>query len=419
MIFAILSQTYRTLTANKLRSFLTMFGIAWGILSLILMSAIGEGFRVGQKESIKTLGKDIMIIWGGRTSIQSRGYQRGRDIRLKYADYEFIRKRARLIKSISPEIIRGGLVSKTPINYGTFGVHGVVPEYQYMRTIEIQYGRSINEADNDDARGVCILGSEVNDQLFNGGDSTGRAMTIGGRAFTVIGVMPFKDQNNSYSGADRREIFIPFNTMRRYFSNPGLGQDTDLLSNMIAQPISAPVHMEAEKEVRSLLGEIHNFDPLDEDAVGIWNTARQSKLLDTMLASMQYFLATVGVVTLLLGAIGVINIMLISVRERTMEIGVRKSVGARRKDILWQFFAESLALSALSGLIGLGLGWGVCLLVNTLGMKNQIFAGAIVTPEIGLIAFGVLAFVGIASGLYPAHTAAEMDPIEALRYENT
>ena len=171
--------------------------------------------------------------------------------------------------------------------------------------------------------------------------------------------------------------------------------------------------------MRALLGEIHNFDPLDEDAVGIWNTARQSKLLDTMLASMQYFLATVGVVTLLLGAIGVINIMLISVRERTMEIGVRKSVGARRKDILWQFFAESFVLSALSGLIGLGLGWGICLLVNALGLKNQIFAGAIVTPEIGLIAFGVLAFVGIASGLYPAHTAAEMDPIEALRYENT
>ncbi|RPI29329.1 MAG: ABC transporter permease, partial [Acidobacteria bacterium] len=362
---------------------------------------------------------DIMIIWGGRTSIQSKGYQRGRNIRLKYADYEFIKKRARLIKTISPEIIRGNLVSKTAINYGTFGVHGIVPEYQYMRTIEIEHGRNINEADNDQARAVCIIGSEVNDQLFNGGDSTGRPVTIGGRSFTVIGVMPFKDQNNSYSGQDRREIFIPFDTLRRYFSNPGLGQDTDLLNNMIAAPISAPLHEEAEKEVRALLGETHNFDPLDDDAVFVWNTARQAKMIDSMLASMQWFLATVGAVTLLLGAVGVINIMLISVRERTMEIGVRKSVGARRRDILWQFFAESFALCALSGFIGLGLGWGICLLVNSLGMKNQVFAGAIVTPEIGLIAFGILALVGIGSGLYPAHTAAEMDPIEALRYENS
>jgi putative ABC transport system permease protein len=417
MILAILSQTYRTLSANKLRSFLTMFGISWGVMSLILMTAIGEGFRVGQRESLKTLGTDIMIIWGGRTSIQAKGYQSGRLVRLRYSDYEFIRKRATLIRSISPEIIRGDLVAKTPINYGTFGLHGIIPEYQYMRTLEIDLGRPMNEADNEQSRQVCIIGSEVNEQLFNSEDSVGRSMTIGSHPFTVIAVMPFKDQNNSYSGQDRREIFIPFNTMRKLFANPGLGQDRDLLSNMIATPVSSQLHEAAEKEIRSLLAETHSFDPVDDDAVSIWNTARQAKLMDSMLASMQWFLATVGLVTLLLGSIGVINIMLISVRERTVEIGVRKSVGARRRDILLQFFAESFTLAALSGVIGLGLGWGVCALINGLGVKNQVFAGAVVTPEFGLAAFGVLTLVGIASGIYPAHTAAEMDPIEALRYE--
>jgi putative ABC transport system permease protein len=417
MILAILAQTYRTLSANKLRSFLTMFGIAWGIMSLILMTAIGEGFRVGQKESLKTLGKDIMIIWGGRTSVQAEGYQAGRIVRLRYSDYEFIRERAGLIRSISPEIIRGDLVAKTDINNGTFGLHGIIPEYQYMRTLEIHWGRPMNEADNEQSRPVCILGSDVNQQLFNSENSVGRSMTIGGRPFTVIAVMPYKDQNNSYSGQDRREIFIPFNTMRKLFSNPGLGQDTDRLNNMIAMPVDPQVHEAAEKEVRALLAERHRFDPVDEDAVSIWNTARQAKLMDSMLLSMQWFLATVGLVTLLLGSIGVINIMLISVRERTVEIGVRKSVGARRKDILLQFFAESFSLAAVSGFVGLTLGWGVCALINGLGVKNQIFAGAVFTPGLAVVAVGVLTLVGLASGIYPAHTAAEMDPIEALRYE--
>ncbi len=417
MIWTILAQTYRNLTANKLRSLLTMFGISWGILSLVLMTAIGEGFRVAQRDSLRNLGKDIMIVWGGRTSIQSQGFQEGRNVRLTYGDYEFIRDRSLLIRSISPEIIRGDLVSKTQINYGTFGLHGVIPEYQWMRTIEIQSGRLMNPSDNDQARAVCVIGSEANTQLFGKAESVGQTVTIGGQPFTVIGVMPFKDQNNSYSGQDRREIFIPFNTLTKLFSNPYLGQDRDLLSNMIAMPVRAQVHEAAEKEVRALLAERHHFDPVDEDAVSIWNTAKQAKLIDTMLQSMQWFLGTVGVVTLLLGSIGVINIMLISVRERTVEIGVRKSVGARRRDILVQFFAESFALSGVSGALGIFLGWGLCSLINLLITKNQVFGGAIITPEVAYLAFGVLALVGVASGIYPAHTAAEMDPIEALRYE--
>jgi putative ABC transport system permease protein len=419
MLLNILSQTFATLAANKLRSFLTMFGIAWGILSLILMTSSGEGFRIAQRESLRNLGKDIMIVWSGRTSIQSGHFQKGRHIQLEYSDYSYIREHSRLIALISPEVSRYDLVSKTHLNNGTFGMHGVLPEYQYMRTIETRWGRLLNPADNDNARAVCVIGSEVNEQLFNDpeADSTGQTISIAGHPFTVIGVMPYKEQNNSYSGQDRRMIFIPYPTMVRLFSNPSLGQSRDFLNNLIAMPVDPSLHEEAEREVRTLLAKKKNFDPADQEAIFIWNTARQAKLIDSMLKSMQWFLGTVGVITLALGCIGVINIMLITIRERTVEIGLRKSVGARRRDVLWQFFTESFTLTLLSGLLGILGGWTICFAVNQLPLPKQIFAGMIFTGELAIMAFGVLTTAGIAAGLYPAYMAAEMDPIEALRYE--
>ncbi len=417
MIRSILAQTLENLRANWLRSFLTMFGITWGVLSLILMTSMGEGFRVAQRESIKNLGINIMIVWGGRTSVQAEGFQAGRNVRLTYADYEVIRDQAPLIVSASPEIIRSDLVSKTDLNFGSFSVHGTLPAYQEMRSIRLEWGRRLNDYDNEQRRAVCLLGSEVNDQLFNGKNSVNRLMTIGGRPFTVVGVLQYKDQNNSYSGQDRRSIFVPFETLRKLFSNPSLGESRELVNNLIAMPASLEVHAAAERQVRQALGRLHHFDPDDPDALAIWNTARQSEMLDSLFVSMQLFLGAVAIVTLVLGAIGVVNIMLISVRERTAEIGLRKSLGARRFDILLQFGAESLFLTLFSGALGLLLGWGLAQLVNLLPLPEMIFAGMIITPGVALLAFGTLTALGILAAIYPAQLAAGMDPVEALRFE--
>ncbi|GAB4233736.1 MAG: ABC transporter permease [Acidobacteriota bacterium] len=417
MRWSTLGQVMATLRANKLRSFLSMFGITWGVLSLILLTATGEGFRIAQHENFRKLGQDILIIWGGRTSRQYEGFQAGRWIPLRREDAEILKREARLLKAVSPELIRSDLVARTNLNYGTFSVRGVLPEYQPMRTIEVAHGRLINQADCDQARPVCVIGSEVNRQLFDGKVSVGETVRIAGHPFTVIGLMPPKELNNNYWGQDHSSIFIPYPTMRRLFPNPDPNLSPDWVNNLIAAPLRHELYDAAEKEVRRILGRHRFFDPEDEDALAIWNTGRSVEMMDIMMGSLQIFLGVVGLVTLTLGALGVLNIMLVAVRERIAEIGVRRAVGARRRDILGQFLLESLFISGLAGGTGLLIGLGLCFLINQLPVQSVAFAGTIVSPWIAGGAALALAVVATGAAVYPAWVAAQMDPVEALRFE--
>jgi putative ABC transport system permease protein len=409
-------QTWLNLKANKMRSFLTMFGIAWGLVCLILMTAMGEGMWVAQKQKSRSLGQNIMIVWGGTTSKGMEGSRAGKDIRLTLDDFLSVRQQAKYLERSSPEIQRS-LTVRSTLNNGTFGTHGVFPDYMEMRTIEVKPGgRQINEGDNANALRVCILGNEVRDQLFNKENAVGQTVMIGEFPYLVVGELVKKDQNSNYSGPDNKMIYVPFFTLTRDFPLPTATEGKFQLSNMILQPRNEELGEAAEIQIRQILAKIKGFDYLDKDALPVWNTVTDAKLIYKMFASLKVFLGAMAIVTLLLGGVGVMNIMLLAVGERTHEIGVCKAVGATTRRILMQFFAESMALTFIAGLAGILIGWGLCALINLLP-KIDFFAGMIVTPAVGWIAFGFLTLVGVLSSIYPAFIASVIDPIEALRYE--
>ena len=412
----LLIQTFMNLKANKTRSFLTMFGIAWGLVCLILMTSMGQGMWIAQKQKTRSLGQNIMIVWGGMTSKGGEGIRPGKIVRLTLDDYFILKQKATYLQRLSPEVERS-LLAASRINNGTFRTHGVFPDYMQMRTIELAAGgRQLNEGDNGKALRVCIIGDEVKKQLFNKANATGETIMVGGFPYLIIGELLHKDQNSNYSGPDKTKIFIPFYSMIRDFPLPKAVDGKNQLSEMILQPRSEELGEAAELQVRRILAGEKGFDYLDKDALQIWNTVTEAKFVKKIFDSLQIFLGVVAIITLILGGVGVMNIMLLAVGERTREIGICKAVGASTRRILMQFFTESMILTFVAGVTGIFVGWALCALINQFP-KIDFFAGMIVTPEVGLIAFGFLILVGVLSSIYPAFMAAVVDPIEALRHE--
>lgn len=420
-------QTFQILWAHKLRSFLTMFGIAWGVISVVILSATGEGFRQGNEHVLQELGQNIGITWGGRTSLQAGGERAGRRVFLTVEDARAIQAEAALVRVATPEIIRGGMKVKSAYNAGAPTVHGVEPSYQQVRTIDVERGRQFNWEDERLVNRVAILGADITKQLFQGRDPLGEAITLNGLAYTVVGTIRYKNQDSNYSGPDNDKVFVPFATMARDF--PRAGVDRGVVSNIIVAPQQwvvddlprqfeqrtgriRDIDWALERNVREVLARRKGFDPADREAIAMWDTSVNSLMFGRMVDTMRDFFTAVGFVTLALGGIGVMNIMLIAVKERTKEIGVRKALGATRFNILLQFVVEAMVLCLLGGSIGIALGTGIAaLLSRVLGWSIVVSPGAV-----GL-AFGFSAAVGLFFGIWPARKAARLDPIEALRYE--
>ncbi len=404
-----------TLLSQKRRTFLTMFGIAWGVVSIVLMVAAGEGLRVGQKKVADSFARDLMIVFAGRTSLQAGGTRAGRRIFFETSDIATLQADTPSCRYVMPELGQSDLKVHSIYNSGLPIVTGAYPEFAEIRSIDIAQGRFYNWEDMREKRRVAVLGSEIKKQLFGSRNPLGETIAINDQPYVVIGVMKNKDQDSSYDGWDVNKIFVPFTIMQEDFPNkpPATPLSVDRL---LVQPRSVHQHEACKSEVRASLGRIHNFDPTDKEAAGIWDTLEEAEAFAKMTDGMKYFLGAVGITTLFLGGLGVMNVMLVAVRERTREIGVRKAVGAPSVSILHQFFVETVIIVFLSGGVGLSVAYSICTLVNLLPMP-EFFAGLLPTWQSGALAIFLLGSVAMFAAMYPARRAASIDPIEALRYE--
>ncbi|HZT77207.1 MAG TPA: ABC transporter permease [Vicinamibacterales bacterium] len=426
-----LTQSFQNLRANKLRSFLTMFGILWGMISVVVLSATGEGFRQGNDKVLRELGKNIGIIWGGRTSLQAGGERAGRDIQLTLEDARALAAESSMIAVVSPELQRSAVRAKSAYNAAAAQVTGIEPQNQDIRTIELEYGRNFTFQDEDQVSRVAIVGSDMAEQLFGKRHIVGEALTLDGVPYVVVGKIRKKNQDSNYSGPDNNKIFVPFAAMTR--DMPRKDAPPGVLSDIIVAPKDGVVadlprvlnertgriediDWPLERNVRAILARRHAFDPDDKQAIQMWDTSLETLMFGRMIGHIKFFFTLVGIVTLLLGGIGVMNIMLIAVKERTREIGVRKALGATTHAIQRQFFLEGMFLTLASGCAGMLFALGLCRLVNMLPLPDR-FSGMILSWPSGLVSLATLVAIGVVTSTYPARKAAELPPVEALRFE--
>ncbi len=410
-------QTLSSMRAHKMRSFLTMFGIIWGITSVVLLVGLGRGFNRDQKRRMRSIGVDLAIVWGGRTSTEAGGYAAGRPIRLNVEDARAIQRECYLIKTVSPELIRP-VPEVSAFNAANRPIRGVWPEYQTFRSLTASEGRLMMAEDEAQARRVVVLGVEARQQLFRGQPAVGATLVIAGYPYQVIGVLEKKKQNGSYgSGPDNSQLFVPYSSMARDFPPPERPWiSRGYISNLVFEVANSAQHEEAIAQVYRTLGRLHHFDAQDKYALFVWDTMHGAKLTERIFDVMTLFFGAVALMTLALGGIGVMNIMLVSVTERTREIGVRKALGATAGDIQRQFFAESATLTILSGAIGLVLGLGICVILQRVALPEFIPPPDIV-PGALLASIATLSLITVTAGMYPARRAAALSPIECLRYE--
>jgi putative ABC transport system permease protein len=413
----LLAQVVSSLLRNKLRSLLTMAGIAWGVASIVLIVAMGDGFKQGQRNNTKQLGENIVLLFPGRTEKQVGGQRAGRRIRFDYDDIRDIRTECYLVSRVIGEL-QNGAKAASPYNSGSFTVNGVEPLYSKIRTIPIAQGRFLVDPDDRNAERVAVLGDNVRKQLF--GERTtalGSQIFLNGLPFRIVGLMPSKNQNSSYNGLDGDKIYVPYSTMVRDLPPKDENFHPGIVNDIIYVPSSLAHWKEARRQVMRVLARNHQFEPDDEGAVYFWDTVESAEMVDRIFVSMTVFLGTIAVVTLTLGGVGVMNIMLVSVTERTREIGLRKAVGATRHRIMIDFLVEGVLLAGLSGLLGFLGAYGLASVVNSLPLKADMFAGLPVKGATVAWSFGALAVIAIASALFPAWRAASLTPVEALRYE--
>jgi putative ABC transport system permease protein len=406
--FSTIAEFWSDLRAQKLRTFLTVFGIIWGTVAIIVLLAFGMGFKKQLAINMHGLGESIAIMFPGRTTKAFAGFGTGRGISFLEDDARLLATQIPEIRAISPEFSRRGVPVRVGANITNPLVTGIYPIYGDMRNIiPEQGGRFINEPDLQHRRRVTVIGDKVKDLLFGESDAIGKIIYVGQTPFTVVGVMQKKTQNSSYNTRDRDRIFIPASTFSSVFG-------VIKLSNMIYVPHDPTQSEDVNKRVREVMGKRYKFDPTDNDAIWIWDTAEADKFMFYFFLAFNIFLGLIGSFTLAVGGIGVANIMYVVVQERVKEIGIKRSVGAKKSHIMFQFFMETFFIIALGASIGFAFAFGIIQALQFIPIKE--FVG---TPELSLevsaITMLVLALIGLAAGLMPARRAANLNVVECLK----
>jgi putative ABC transport system permease protein len=400
--------------AQKTRAILTTIAITWGTLTLILLMAFGAGLAFRMKEGLLNAGDRIIFIYNGQTGKKFEGLPIGRNIRLVEEDCTILKERIPMIGGISPQYGRWGARLLYGDKSATTYMEGVYPTFEFLRRMyPAAGGRFLNEKDLIEKKRVVFLGSVIAGELLGKEDPIGKMITIDGVPFTIVGIMPKKLQTAMNNGPDDRRAVIPFSTFESLYGYRYLG-------HILVQPNRNQDSPLIVQEIRRVLGKKYQFDPTDENALGIWDFNDAIKIQNRVFLGINIFLGVVGAMTLVIAGVGVANIMYVVVKERTREIGIKRAVGAKKRDIIFQFIFESMLIAVVGGGLGLLIALGVVKLFWMIPAQEgamEFLGRPLLSSAVILITIGVLTSIGLVAGVFPARKAANVDPVEALRYE--
>ena len=402
----VLRQLFRDIRTEKLRTFLTIFGIVWGTVAISLMLAFGTGLRKQLIKNTAGLGDRIIIVWPGLTSIPFEGLGKGRRLRVAEEDLAAIRTEVEGLRRVS-----GEYMNSMRMDYATktlsVDISGVAAEFGEMRNlIPESGGRFLNPIDDANQRRVVFLGDELKTNVFGEADAIGKVVLLNQSPFTVVGVLKKKPQDSSYSGRDKDKAFIPSSTYRALTGEK-------YVDNIVMQAIDPAGTKAMIERLREAFGNRLRFDKDDKEALSIWDTTEQFQFFDIFMLSFNAFLGIIGVLTLIVGGIGVSNIMNVIVEERTREIGIKMALGAKGRWILTQFLLETLLVTALGGAIGFAISYGLCAVFPE-GPQEYIGKPEL-SPVVAVLTATALGLVGLVAGYFPAKEASKLDPVVAMK----